>query len=313
MRNTLLLLSWLFCILLTGSLNCLSADKDSKKIWTDPKKAAIEDPDFSLQGEYVAKGLGFQAAAVGNNKFYSSKFNGGLPGQGWDGSDPEVEIVNADDLKEIVKGMKKELRVSPSLGAEPPAGAVVLFDGKKNQKIKGQVKDGLLLAGAQTTEEYGDFTLHLEFRLPYKPNSALSSQDRGNSGIYLQNRYETQVLDSFGLVYDKKNIKVPLKSDPKQWCGCFYKFKTADTPMCFPPLSWQTYDIDFQAPKFENGKKVADATITVKHNGVIIHDKVRLPKGTGAGGGRKEVPKGPIIFQGHGNPVFYRNIWIIPR
>ncbi|MED5259678.1 MAG: DUF1080 domain-containing protein, partial [Verrucomicrobiota bacterium] len=103
------------------------------------------------------------------------------------------------------------------------------------------------------------------------------------------------------------------KSDPKQWCGCFYKFKTADTPMCFPPLSWQTYDIDFQAPKFENGKKVADATITVKHNGVIIHDKVRLPKGTGAGGGRKEVPKGPIIFQGHGNPVFYRNIWIIPR
>ena len=80
--------------------------------------------------------------------------------------------------------------------------------------------------------------------------------------------------------------------------------------MCFPPLSWQTYDIDFQAPKFENGEKVADATITVKHNGVIIHDKVRLPKGTGAGGGRKEVPKGPIIFQGHGNPVFYRNIWI---
>ena len=83
MRNTLLLLSWLFCILLTGSLNCLSADEDSKKIWTDPKKAAIEDPDFSLQGEYVAKGLGFQVAAVGNNKFYSSKFNGGLPGQGW--------------------------------------------------------------------------------------------------------------------------------------------------------------------------------------------------------------------------------------
>ena len=155
-----------------------------------------------------------------------------------------------------------------------------------------------------------DFTLHLEFRLPYKPNSPLSSQDRGNSGIYLQNRYETQVLD-FKLVYDK-NIKVPLKSDPKQWCGCFYKFKTADTPM-LPPLSWQTYDIDFQAPKFENGEKVADATITVKHNGVIIHDKVRLPKGTGAGGGRKEVPKGPIIFQGHGNPVFYRNIWIIPR
>ena len=103
MRNTLLLLSWLFCILLTGSINCLSADKDSKKIWTDPKKAAIEDPDFSLQGEYAAKGLGFQAAAVGNNKFYSSKFYGGLPWQGWDGSDPEVEIVNAEINGEFLK------------------------------------------------------------------------------------------------------------------------------------------------------------------------------------------------------------------
>ena len=67
--------------------------------------------------------------------------------------------------------------------------------------------------------------------------------------------------------------------------------------MCFPPLSWQTYDIDFQAPKFENGEKVADATITVKHNAVIIHDKVRLPKGTGAGGGRKEVPKVLSFFK----------------
>ena len=152
MRNTLLLLSWLFCILLTGSLNCLSADKDSKKIWTDPKKRQLRILIFH-SGRIRCKGLGFQAAAVGNNKFYSGKFNGGLPGQGWDGSDPEVEILNADDLKEIVKGMKKELRVSPSLGAEPPAGAVVLFDGKKNPKIKGQVKDGLLLAGAQTTGE----------------------------------------------------------------------------------------------------------------------------------------------------------------
>ena len=127
MRNTLLLLSWLFCILLTGSLNCLSADKDTKKIWTDPKKAAIEDPDFSLQGEYVAKGLGFQAAAIGNSNFYSSKFKGGLPGQGWDGSDPEVKIVNADELKDTIKGMSKKLRVSPSLGAEPPDGARLCF------------------------------------------------------------------------------------------------------------------------------------------------------------------------------------------
>ena len=169
------------------------------------------------------------------------------------------------------------------------------------------------MAGAQTTDNYGDFTLHLEFRLPYKPDSPLSSQDRGNSGIYLQNRYETQVLDSFGLVYDRENVKVPLKSDPKQWCGCFYKFKAADIPMCYPPLSWQTYDIDFQAPKFDGDKKIADVKITVKQNGVTIHNNVRLPKGTGAGGGRKEVAEGPIIFQGHGNPVVFRNVWILPR
>ena len=188
-----------------------------------------------------------------------------------------------------------------------------MFDGKKTKHINGQIKDGLLMAGAQTTGNYGDFTLHLEFRLPYKPDSPLSSQDRGNSGIYLQNRYETQILDSFGLVYERDLVKVPLKSDPKQWCGCFYKFKAADIPMCFPPLRWQTYDIDFIAPKFDDEKKISDATITVKHNGVIIHDKVKLPKGTGAGGGRKEVPEGPIIFQGHGNPVTFKNVWILPR
>ena len=252
-----------------------------------------------------------QAAALGKGNFYVSKFEGGLPGQGWDESNPHVELMNAESLKKRINGMKRTERVSPTLGAKAPEGSTILFDGKKSEHINGQVKDGLLMAGAQTTDNYGDFTLHLEFRLPYKPDSPLSSQDRGNSGIYLQNRYETQILDSFGLVYDRDQVKVPLKSDPKQWCGCFYKYKAADIPMCFPPLRWQTYDIDFIAPKFDGGKKISDATITVKHNGVIIHDKAKLPKGTGAGGGRNEVPEGPIIFQGHGNPVTFKNVWDI--
>jgi hypothetical protein len=313
MKNPSLLPLLLFCFLVSGLTNVLAADKNSNRIWTDPKKASAEDPDFSVQGEYIKDGLGIQVAALGKGNFYTSKFKGGLPGQGWDKSKPVVQIIKSDGVNELVKGMKKELRVSPSLGAKPPEGAIILFDGKENTKIKGQVKDQLLMAGAQTTDNYGDFTLHLEFRLPYKPDSPLSSQDRGNSGIYLQNRYETQVLDSFGLVYDRENVKVPLKSDPKQWCGCFYKFKAADIPMCYPPLSWQTYDIDFQAPKFDGDKKVADVKITVKQNGVTIHNNVRLPKGTGAGGGRKEVAEGPIIFQGHGNPVVFRNVWILPR
>ena len=290
-----------------------AADKNARPVWTDSVKAAAEDPDFLLQGEYIDDGVGIQVAAMGDGQFYVSRFAGGLPGAGWKGTDPNVEQLGTAGVKEKVNGMKKVTRKSPSLDAEPPAGSVILFGGKASDKVKGTVKDDLLWAGAQSTGEYGDFLLHLEFRLPYKPTSPLTSQDRGNSGIYLQNRYEVQVLDSFGLVYDRTQVKVPLKSDPKQWCGCFYKFKAADIPMCLPPLSWQTYDIEFKAAKFKEGKKVADARITVKHNGVTIHDDVALPKGTGAGGGRKEVPEGPIIFQGHGNPVAYRNVWLLPR
>jgi hypothetical protein len=290
-----------------------SADKNARPIWTDSTKAAAEDPDFLLQGEYVGGGSGIQVAAIGAGKFYVSSFTGGLPGAGWKRAAPTAEQLESDEVKERISGMKKVLRESPTLGAKPPAGSVILFAGKANDRVKGPVKDNLLWAGAQSTGEYGDFLLHLEFRLPYKPTSPLTSQDRGNSGIYLQNRYEVQVLDSFGLVYDRTQVKLPIKSDPKQWCGCFYKFKVADTPMCLPPLSWQTYDIEFTAPKFDNGNKTADVRITVKHNGITIHDDVALPKGTGAGGGRKEVPLGPIIFQGHGNPVAYRNVWLLPR
>ena len=83
--------------------------------------------------------------------------------------------------------------------------------------------------------------------------------------------------------------------------------------MCLPPLTWQTYDIHFTASKFTGEKKTANARITVFHNGVKIHDDVELPKGTGAGGGRKEIPKGPIVLQGHGNPVRYRNICIVEK
>ena len=83
--------------------------------------------------------------------------------------------------------------------------------------------------------------------------------------------------------------------------------------MSFPPLTWQTYDITFTAPKFEADKKVANARNTVIHNGVKIHDDVELPKGTGAGGGKPEIAKGAIVLQGHGNPVLFRNLWIIEK
>ena len=306
------------CLLTVIAVSGMSVDgADSKKkspqAWTDAEKAAAEDPDFAKQGEYAGNGQGVQVAALGDGQFYVTRFEGGLPADGWDGMKPETAVVSAGDLGKWTEGLEKVVRESPTLGAKAPEGAVVLFDGEANDLIKGEVKDGLLWAGSQTTGEYGDFTLHVEFRLPYKPKSPLSGQDRGNSGLYLQNRYEVQVLDSFGVLYEPEWAGIPLKSDVKQLCGSFYKFKAPDIPMARPPLTWQTYDIDFTAPKFYGDQKIADAKITVKHNGVVIHDGVELPKGTGAGGGRKEVPRGPIIFQGHGNPVAYRNVWLLEK
>lgn len=286
---------------------------DDKKTWTDPEVARAEAPGFLVQGEYARQGAGTQVVALGGGQFYISAFTGGLPGAGWDGSDPVTSTGDEAAVRDATGGMKMMARKSPTLGKAAPDGAVVLVDGKPNDLVKGEVKDGLLWAGAQTTGDYGSFSLHLEFRMPYKPGTAPSSQDRGNSGIYVHHRYEVQVLDSFGLVYDREKIGLPAKSDPKQWCACLYKFKAADVPMCLPPLQWQTYDIDFTAAKFEGDKKVANARITVVHNGVKVHDDVELPKGTGAGGGKKEVAKGQIVFQGHGNPVAFRNVWLVVR
>jgi hypothetical protein len=311
--------------LIAVSATAADKKKPSVSVWTDPEKAAAEDPDFSVQGEYVTSAehktgpQGLQAVALGAGQFLVGVFSGGLPGAGWNGEAPIYETLERAALTEKLGAGEKwqrSNRESPELGAKAPEGAVILFNGETTDAVSGEVKDGLLWAGGQTKAEFGSFHLHVEFRLPYKPKAPPSSQDRGNSGLYLQNRYETQVLDSFGLVYDREMLgdALPLKSDPKQWCGCFYKFKTADTPMCFPPLTWQTYDIDFTAPQFDaEGNKTANTRITVVHNGVKIHDDVELQKGTGNGGSRPEVPRGPIVFQGHGNPIAYRNVWLLER
>lgn len=301
-------------IFLGSLLAAFAETPEQGPIWVSPDKAAKESADFLVQGEYLKENTAYQVIALGKGNFHVSVYQGGLPGAGWDRSAIGQVRGNVDAVQELIEGAKRVERESPSIGKKPPEGATILYDGTDADAWEnGKVTEGYLESGSQTKESFGDFDLHIEFRLPFKPETTPSSQDRGNSGIYIHNRYETQVLDTFGLDLDRTRWKEKPASDPKQWCGCLYKFKLADTNMCFPPLRWQTYDITFTAARFDGDKKVKNARITVIHNGVTIHDDVELPKGTGIGGTRQEIPEGPIVLQGHGNPVRYRNIWIKER
>ena len=145
-------------------------------------------------------------------------------------------------------------------------------------------------------ETFGDHVLHLEFRLPYKPKAR--GQGRGNSGLYLQGRFEVQMLDSFGL--EGKHNE----------CGGVYSIRPPDVNMCLPPMAWQTYDVEFTAARFEDGKKTASARMTVRHNGVVIHKDAELPRHTTAAPVKDGPGAGPVYLQSHGNPVRYRNVWV---
>src|SRR5439155_12529869 len=152
-----------------------------------------------------------------------------------------------------------------------------------------------------TKEKFGgDFKLHVEFRVPYLPTA--TGQGRGNSGVYVQGRYEVQVLDSYGL--ESKNNDY----------GAIYEVAAPLVNACKAPTVWQSYDIEFHSPRCEDGKKVEPARITVYQNGVKIHDNVKITvDNTRAGMGGDVCKPGPIMLQNHGNPVQYPNIWLVPR
>lgn len=289
----------------THSIPSLAADP-APKAYTTPEAAAA-DPDFALQGEYVGNGTGVQIVAQGKGKFLAVIYRGGLPGAGWNGTDKQESDEDSAAVAELIKdlALKKTERKSPTLGIKAPPSAVVLFDGQastlqQHWQAGAKLEQGLLQQGCTTIDQFTDFTIHLEFRTPYMPEAR--DQGRGNSGVYYQGRYETQILDSFGL------------NGTDHECGGFYNIKSPDLNMCLPPLTWQTYDTEFTAARWDDaGKKIANARVTIRHNGVVIHQNLELPESTLAAPQGESPSAGPIYLQDHGNQVRYRNIWVLPR
>lgn len=201
--------------------------------------------------------------------------------------------------------------IAASKPTPAPSDAKVLFDGTSLdswQTMDGKAApwglgDGAMVikkggASIITKEKFGDMQLHVEFATPTDLSG--SSQERGNSGVYLQGRYEVQVLDS----YENKTY-------PDGQCGAVYGKHAPLVNACRAPGEWQSYDIVFRAAKFDSaGKKTSNARVTVLHNGVLIHDNVEIDGTTGSSPVKESAEPGPIYLQDHGNPVKFRNIWV---
>ena len=203
--------------------------------------------------------------------------------------------------------------ISPGQGQAPPSDAIVLFDGRNldhwqatdSSAAKWSIAENAMTVvpqsgGILTKQSFGDCQLHLEWRSPAVVKG--EGQLRGNSGVFLQSRYEVQVLDN----YNNKTYS-------NGQAASVYKQSIPLVNACRPPGEWQTYDIIFKAPRFNaDGIKIASGSLTVLHNGVLVQNHVEvmgtteyigLPKNKAHG-------KAPLFLQDHGDLVSYRNIWI---
>lgn len=327
------------CLVTLGLLVCSGSLSQQTLAWQDHHGNAITDvkeagADYQIQGEYLGTSsdesttVGAQIVARGDGKFAGRFYIGGLPGKGWDRDGEYIEVSgetngdtttltrkDGDDGQAVIKDgimqifhegnmvmeMNRVERKSPTLGKKAPEGATVLFDGTDADQFEnGKLVDDEYLGASncKSRKKFGDHSLHIEFRTPFMPGS--QGQARGNSGVYVQGRYEVQVLDSFGLEGENNE------------CGGIYSLGKPKVNMCLPPLTWQTYDIDFKAATMDDDGNRKPARITVKHNGVVIHEDVELTKGTPGGLPMGDAPES-LFLQDHGNPVVFRNIWVMEK
>jgi hypothetical protein len=251
---------------------------------------------------------GFEGAAV---EIYGRQFGpevglfGRAGGYHWSGNIKNGALIANSDYGQSFRLNKIESK-SPKAGLKPPSGAVVLLPYEPGQTPDlGQwtnrewkaLENGVMQCTPgkgenRTKREFGRIEhLHLEFKLPLEPGNR--GQGRANSGVYLADHYEVQVLDSFGLTHTSGD------------CGGLYGIARARVNASLPPETWQTYDISFEPARLDSSGKVLEPPrITVQHNGVTIHDKQEIPS-------KNHRVKGPLQFQDHGHPIQYRNIWIV--
>ncbi|KPL16574.1 MAG: hypothetical protein AMS23_07640 [Bacteroides sp. SM1_62] len=204
--------------------------------------------------------------------------------------------------------------VTPGSGTSPPSDAIILFDGSdldqwvkpNGEPVGWKLEDGVMTVlkgtGAiHTKQAFGDIQLHLEWRAPSEIEG--EGQGRGNSGVYLQGRYEIQILDCY-----ENTTYVNGQT------ASVYKQHIPLANACRPPGEWQTYDIIFTAPRFkEDGSLFTPATVTVLHNGVLVQNHVKIQGNTehiGLPAYKAHPLKQPLLLQDHSNPVSFRNIWV---